>query len=371
MQEVKNIEGGVWLTDHSNQIGKDKVLGILRVRDWKPGRALRLQDMDMLALKPGESWKREDVAKVYQGTAERCGTPRAVLTDGAVELRDPVETLGKPGEKPPWTLRDPKHFLANQLEALLQQDPRWEAFTKQLGGMRSALQQTEMAHFVPPGFKTKARFMNLEPTLRWASIMLWQLTHPKSRSRQNITPERLQEKLGWLAEYAPNVARWQECQAVISATLTFLNAEGIFPGVTERFRALVANLARGDLSKELATRTANFLDAQEKKLTAGTRMPISTEIIESAFGKFKQLEKQHSKGGFTGLLLAFPVLLRPTTPEEMRACFARVKVADVTRWTKENLRQTLTAKRQLVFREANPKKKKTPPHSATPTASTA
>lgn len=339
---------------------------ILRVRDWQRGEALRLKNVDMLTLKPSETWKRENVGREYQATAERCGMPRAVVTDGAVELREPVKSLGKPGEKPPLTLRDPKHFLANQLEALLNPDPQWEAFTKRLGTVRSAVQQTELAHFVPPSFKAKARFMNLEATLRWATTVLWHLEHPESQSRQKITPERMREKLGWLAEFGPHIARWQECQTVITTTLSFLNAEGIYKDVTVKFGKHVGTLARGEMSQDLVKRTATYLRDHESKLKVGERLPMSTEIVESAFGKFKQLERQHSKGGFTGLLLTFPVLLRPTTAEEVCASFGRVKVADVKQWTKNNLGQTLAAKRQMLFREAKGKKKSEPKKNATP-----
>lgn len=370
MQSVQKIDGGVWLTDHSCQIGKEKVLAILRARQWRPGPALDLADMDILTLTPSESWKREDVATVYQATAKRCGVPRAVEMDGAVELREPVETLGN-AEKRPLTLRDPKHFLANQLEALLTQDPQWEAFTKLLGGMRSALQQTELAHFIPPSFKVKARFMNLASTLHWASTVLWHWVHPDSRSRQGVAHERMREKLGWLEEFAPNITQWQECQAVISSTLTLLNTEGIFHGVTARLQERVAGLACCEMSRELVSRTVRFLSEHEVKLQAGERLPMSTEIVESAFGKFKQLERQHARGGFTGLLLVFPVLLRATTSEEVRASFARVKVADVRSWEKEHLPDTLTARRQRLFREANPKAKKKAKTSATPLASAA
>jgi hypothetical protein len=366
MRNAANEDGGVWLTDHSNQIGKEKVLAIMRVRAWQPGAALRLEDLDILMAKPGESWKREDVADAYQATAKRCGVPRAVEMDGAVELREPVATLGNPRQRP-LPLRDPKHFLGNRLEALLKKDPHWEAFTKQLGPTRSAVQQTELAHFVPPGFKAKARFMNLQPTLHWASTTLWHLTHPDSQSRRGIAPERMREKLGWLEAFAPHIEQWQECQAVISETLTFLNTEGIFRGVADRLRERVSGLARGAMAKELVDRTVKFLDEHTTNLKDGERLPMSTEIVESAFGKYKQLEKQQSKGGFTHLLLTFPVLLRATTPEEVTASFARVRVTDVKQWVKENMPQTLTAKRQLVFREANPKTKRKNENSATPT----
>ena len=350
MQNAKKIAGGVWLTDHTNQIGKEKVLTVMRVRKFRPGVPLRHKDVEVVALVPGQQWKREDVAKVYQETANRCGDPRAIESDGAVELREPAETMGKAGKRP-FVIRDPKHFLANQLEALLKQDSQYEAFTKQLGGTRSALQQTELAHFIPRNFKIKARFMNLAPTLEWASTMLWHLDHPQSKSRQGITEERMTEKLGWLRDFAPNIQQWQECQDVISTGLTFLNEQGLFRGVATQFENHVANLSHNPRSRRLVQKTVAFLREHEQKLRPGERLPMSTEILESSFSLYKQLEKQHSKSGFTSLLLTFPTLLRPTTPKEIHAAFQRVKTADVKKWVHDHLPTTLASKRQLVFRE--------------------
>ena len=78
MENVKKTAGGAWLTDHTNQIGKEKVLVVLRVPDAKlprRGVPLRHQDVEVLTVMPGEAWKRDDVAKVYRDTAERCGLP--------------------------------------------------------------------------------------------------------------------------------------------------------------------------------------------------------------------------------------------------------------------------------------------------------
>lgn len=359
MENTTKRKGGVWLTDHTNQIGKEKVLVVLRVPEgqWAGGgKPLRHEDVEVLTVKPGESWKREDVEQVYGETEERYGSPRAVGSDGAVELREPVESLGKQGKRP-LVLRDPKHFLANKFEALLKRDPQYQAFANQLAGTRSAVQQTELAHFVPPVFKTKARFMNLRPTLTWASAVLWHLDHPKSKSRQDISESRMEEKLGWLRDFAPSIRQWQACQEVVSTALTLLNEQGIFRGAAREFRSRVAHLQQHRLSRQLIQTVVEFLRETEQQLRPREHLPMSTEILESSFALYKQLEKQHSKSGFTGLVLTYPILLRPTDATEVRDSFARIKVADVRRWIAEHLPSTYASKRQLMYREAKPKTK--------------
>ena len=286
-------------------------------------------------------------------------------TDGAVELREPAETLGKPGAKP-IVIRDPKHFLANRLEALLTKDPEYQAFAQKLGWARSALQQTELAHFIPPGIKPKSRFMNLAPTLKWATTMLWHLEHSESQSRKGIADSRMEEKMGWLRGFAASIQTWQECQQVISVSLTFLNQQGIFQGATERLQTLLAAIPASPSSRKFVAEIVGFTREHENKLRPQERLPMSTEIIESSFSRYKHFEKQHSKNGFSSLLLTFPTLLKKTTPKEVKASFARVRIADVKTWTQTYMPNSLASKRQLVFREPSTTNKRKTKNRATP-----
>jgi hypothetical protein len=365
MQSAEKAKGGAWIVDHTNQISKTKVLALVRVRNRRLRRrakALSQEDIEILLLKPGEEWKREDVKKVYDEMVKRYGLPRAIETDGAVELREPAENLGKPGEKP-LVIRDPKHFLANRLEALLKQDSQYAAFAEKFGGTRSALQQTELAQFLPPAFKTKARFMNLAPILKWASVILWHLKHPESQSRKTVSQKRLLEKLGWVHDFAPNIRQWQMCQDVISTALTFLNQNGVFKGAAEQLKKRFRKLDHCGMSQQLVDATLEFVRQYEGELRDGEYLPMSTEILESVFARYKHFEKQHSKSGFTSLLLALPTLLKKTTAEEVTEAFACVKVADVKKWSDENLPNTLASKRQLVYREARNGMKKNQPRA--------
>ena len=79
---------------------------------------------------------------------------------------------------------------------------------------------------------------------------------------------------------------------------------------------------------------------------------MSTEILESTFALYKQLERQHSKGGFTSLLAGFAALLKPATDASIRQAFAKVSVKRRPRMDpRTNLGTTLTSKRLALYSE--------------------
>lgn len=358
---IEPADDWIWMADHSNQIGPEKALAILGVRASKlppPGEALKHEDVRVLELSPGTRWKREDMAEAYRQLSKRCGTPTALLVDGAAELREGAEILQKQG-KNTIVQGDFKHYAANVSKQVVGGDERFGEFSTRLGRTRSAIQQTELAHLTPPSPKPKARFMNLAPTLRWAEMALWQLAHPRSAARRGIATERMNEKLGWLREFRDDIHRWNACQEVVSAASTFVNEQGLFPGATRALRDHLRTLrtddrpdaARDAASRQVAADLLRFVRRSEAKLAEGQRLPMSTEILESSFGLFKQLERQHSKGGFTSLLAAYGCLLHASTPETIRRDFEQVSVKHVKNWLAEKLGNTLTSKRQTGYHE--------------------
>jgi len=352
-EPIEPADDWVWMADHSNQIGPEKALVVLGVRAAQlppPGETLRHEDVHLLTVRPGRAWKRDDMGSVYRELAEQYGAPRAVLCDGAVELRDGAQCLQK--QRPDTiVLQDFKHKAATFLKAMMGGDPRFAKFNTHLGKTRSAIQQTELAHLTPPSQKPKARFMNLAATIEWAAAVLWLLDHPEAKARNSLAPERLEEKLGWLRSFAAELAKWRECQQVVNAGVTFINEQGLFRGAGAQLRAAMgANLAYA-ASQQLAQRLVDFVTAAEGKLKEGERLPMSTEILESTFALYKQLERQHSKGGFTSLLAGFGALLKTATDETIRRAFSMVSVKDVCQWTRENLGTTLTSKRLATYKE--------------------
>ena len=74
-------------------------------------------------------------------------------------------------------------------------------------------------------------------------------------------------------------------------------------------------------------------------------------MLESCFGRFKALEKEHARGGFTGLVSALGAFLAEPTEEMILESFAASDTQDVRDWCRANLGTTLVAKRKLAFRE--------------------
>lgn len=355
MNQAPSVDGGTWLVDLTGQIGLDRVLAVTRLRQLRTPAAstpLQHEDLEVLALLPGRKWGRAEVDEAYRLIEAVCGTPRAVLSDGAVELREPVANLGKTTGNPPLSRRDLKHFLANQLERLLGDDPRYAAFQRRVNGLRSALQQTELAHFVPPALKQKSRFMNLAPTIQWAEAVLWHLRHFESQARVGIAAQRLQSKFGWLRPFASDVQEWKACHDVIGCALTFGRRAGVYRGAARDFARLARDKTAGAASRELARLTRKFLKSQERGLRPGEHLPLSTEVLESAFSSYKHLSGQHAKGGVSTLLLAFPTMLGPTTPREVTCCLERVHVIDVVTWAETQLPDRFAVRRGQLFREA-------------------
>lgn len=352
-EPIERAEDWILMADHSNQIGTDKVLVILGIRacDLPPiGRPLRYSDMRVLAVVPGSDWKREDVAKQYELLATRIGTPMAIVTDGAVELRESVSGLENTG-KIVMMFRDFKHVAANEFKHQLEKDPQFSKFMTQLGQCRCAIQQTDLGHFNPPSPKTKARFMNLEAILHWAEMVLWQLSRPRSKGRRGIEAKRVNKKLGWLRSFRLDIERWMRCQAVISKSLGVINEEGLYRGSGENLAAALSFMGGCEASDQMILKLVNFVSESEQQLKEGIRVPGSTEILESSFGQFKLLEGQHSKGGFTSLIAAFPALLSECTAASVKETLTRVSVKDMKEWTTKKLGQTLNSRRQEAYAE--------------------
>jgi hypothetical protein len=339
-----------WLIDHSVQIGQEKCLVILgiRLRDMPPaGHCLKHADLKEIALVPRKSWTRQEVDEQLEAAIEQTGVPRVIVDDHGVDISGGVSFFQQRHAQTV-EIYDAKHKAACLLKRQLEKNARWQDFQRRLAETRCAIQQTEMAFLVPPGPRPKARFMNLGPILQWGSKVLAVVRQPSAQVQAWVSPQRLREKLGWLQGFAGDLAEWSEWQEVVNVTVTFVNRQGVYRGAAKALHVAMPKWSHAS-SRGLADELLAFVAEQAGRARPGERFPGSTEVLESCFGRFKQLEKQQSRGGFTSLLLSFGALLAETTTHAMKQAMKHSRTSQALKWCHDHLGTTVFAQRKLAF----------------------
>jgi hypothetical protein len=348
---LERADDWAWLADHSVQIGQEKCLAILGIRLQNlpaRGESLRQEQMKLISLVPRDSWTRKEVDDALEAAIERCGPPRVIVDDHGVDLAGGVSLFQ---ERHPDTVEiyDVKHKAACLLKHLLETNPRWLDFANHVGATRCATQQTELAFLTPTAPRTKSRFMNLENHLRWAEKMLVLLDEPPAEVTKHASRRRMREKFGWLTGFRREVREWAGWQVVVDTVVKFVNRQGLYRGVADKLRAALPIRYQDKSTRELAEQLTDFVAGESEKARRGERFPGSTEVLESCFAKFKVLERDQCRGGFTGLVLAFGALLIEKTADVIAAALRRSPTRAVAEWYHHNLAPTLMSKRKAAF----------------------
>ena len=343
----------VWITDHSNQIGQEKCFVILGVRLSQlpppgPDFPLRLSQMEPIELEPVWVSDKQVVFRQLEANIAKTGVPRAIIDDHGGDLAGGVQLFC---QAHPETIEiyDASHKAACLLKARLERDEQWKAFAAKAGQTKCSTQQTEWAFLIPPSQRIKARYMNLEPLITWAVDTLAILDNPGPEVLKYGTKERLEEKLGWLRQFRKRLKVWSEMEQTIEMVLHFVRTQGLYRGAAKELRKRLRKLHVGVSAAGLRDDLVRFVVEQTKPLKPGERIPGTSEIIESAFGKFKNLERDQARGGFTSLLLALAACVAERTQEVVHEALQNTKTREVLGWFKAKLGETVGSKRRIAY----------------------
>jgi hypothetical protein len=337
-----------WMIDHSIQIGQCKCLVILglRLSELPEDRALAHRDLEPIALVPMTGSTKQAVAACLEEAVAQTGAPRVILDDHGPDLHGGVEIF-RAAHPQTVEVYDITHKAACLLKARLEGDERWKSYSTDSGRAKSEVQQTELACLAPPSQRSKARFMNVGELVAWGVETLALLDDPARLEPLGITAARVREKLGWLEGYRAALEEWSGYQAVIDGALDFVRRRGLYPGAGFDLAAALP-AASGGLA-ELREELIHFVRCESLKARFGERLPGTTEVVESCFGKLKGLEDGQSKSGFTGLVLSLGAMVSDWTAERISAALERCRVRDVAQWCRKMLGQSVQSQRRQVY----------------------
>jgi len=188
--------------------------------------------------------------------------------------------------------------------------------------------------------------VHVDMLIGWAAKML---SYMDSGPREGIDPEELDEKLGWLRDYRERINLWEELLRVVWEAESFVRNQGLSRGCHRELKKKLDCLTTREETKKLAGQLVSFVLHESLKAKAGERLVGSSEVIESVFGKFKQIEQHQANSGFTGLILCIAALVSKTTTEIVCQAMETVRTKDVLQWCREKLHKTVQAKRREAF----------------------
>jgi hypothetical protein len=337
-----------WLIDHSIQLGTCKCLVILGIRlsELPEGRPLGHRDLEPIALVPMANSTKQTVAGCLEQATAQTGIPRVILDDHGADLHGGVEIF-RTAHPETIEVYDITHKAACLLKARLERDQRWKSYSTAMARAKCEVQQTELACLAPPSQRSKARFMNVGGLVDWGVKTLALVADPERLGSLGITAARVREKLGWLEGYRSALEEWSGYQAVIDGVLDFVRHRGLYLGAGFDLAAAIpaASGGAGELREELI----HFVRCESLKTRIGERLPGTTEVVESCFGKLKALEDGQSKSGFTGLVLSLGAMVSDWTAETISEALERCRVRDVVDWCRRMLGPSVQSQRSQAY----------------------
>jgi hypothetical protein len=341
----------VLFVDHTLQLGAWKCLVIVGIRQpvWEQlARPLTHQDLTLLALEPVQKSDGEQVDRQLEAVAEQVGVPLAILSDEGSDIANGTAKFKK---KHPETqvLNDLAHKAAIFLKRELLADSRWDSFAKQCGQTQPKVKQTELGHLAPPTQKVKARYMNLGPLIRWGAKMLRLIDMPVVERPVELDLSRLEEKFGWIRDFREALVEWNDLEAVKDCGLEYGRVEGYHVAAGKQLRQQLSPVARTAPGRRLAASLVEFVSEQSQRGNHDKSLPASSEILESLIGKGKRLQGQHSRGGFTKMILSMAASVARITHDRISEALGTVRNADLLTWCHQSLGPSLTAQRRRAL----------------------
>jgi hypothetical protein len=334
----------VAIIDASIDIGLSKVMVILRVpldALARRGSAVTLEDCEVVGLKVGPTWNSTTVADMLEATFEKGGTPVAILKDAGTDLAGGVKLWrSRAGTGSVKVVEDIGHVAANALKREFQCSNAFLAFLTYVRSATAKLWQSDIAFLAPPRLRTKGRFQSITRLARWAS-RIRPLLGGKGGVEQGTIADRLRRLAGGLAQHAAFLERFTLACEVVEKCLEVFKNKGMNQASYREATSALARLPRASgVRKRLERWCRRQLSIQARLGVGQMALPVSSDILESLFGKFKVVLARNPKSEFNRTVLAIPALCGTPTNADVEQGLRAVTHRDLQTWEREHVPQT-------------------------------
>jgi hypothetical protein len=198
--------------------------------------------------------------------------------------------------------------------------------------------------------------MNVDVLVDWARESPLLLDRPKAMRKGGLAPREVEEKLGWLRKFAPQVRRWREMLSVIGTAERYVRHEGIHSQAAEELAAVLLKPTTPAACR-LRRQLLEFVEAEGRQAWEGERLLGSSEVLESIIGKFKHVAGERGQHGLTGMVLSIGALVGHLAVATVQAAMTETTTNEVWNWCRSHLGATVQSVRQRIRQALHPEQK--------------
>lgn len=330
------------ILDASISVNDQQLLLALKVPADHTGKALTHADEEVVGMAVSNNWPAEKVKEFCDEIiSEQKHAPEYCITDNGRNLKKAMDLLESPHHK------DISHTFAMYLKWVYEHDEEFVNF-KNLVGNTKHLALTRFAYLMPPRQRSMARFMNMYPIVDWAKKLL--LNYPKMTKDEKYYFSFVYRNAGFVEELDEVISTYTDIMKLCKQEGFSLKTIGKCKQIM-RQRLLDGN----ERMRRLKNYMNDYFDTECKLLT--TKHPvhnISSDIIESDFGLFKDKMPMNKTNGFTESILFVPLKSRLHDIDSVKrininTAMERTTMDDVRQWKIHNLKNNPIVKRRNML----------------------
>ncbi len=341
----------VAISDITIDVGKVKCLAIIGVRmcrlEWLGNCTLTHKDVTILGLYPTGKMTGEFAHKAFESARKRVGADfLAVVIDQGSDIKKGAR-LFQAQCKDTKIIHDITHKLSLVMEWTLKDDPEWIAFTKKLLETRRLIQQTELAAMMPASQRAKGRFMDISYFVEWPGRIL---LSKQSGYLASIPEERYEKYFGWIKEFELSLRNWEYMIGAVDLINSIFRECGLCHDAHEYIKAFFGEILPTDEVKlnDFTIKVLNTIQEECAKLNKDQVLICMTEVLESLFGKLKEIISGNQ--GITSNVLGMATFVGPERSEQdIKRVMEECSIKSAWEWIKENLGESLGKLRYRFF----------------------
>ncbi len=335
------------LLDHSIQIGNQKVLVVYGVRqsELKFDRALQYKDLTTLTIVSKTKWTGQDVADEIIKLEKDLGKIIYAIGDYGGNIKKGLKICEIKH------IHDLTHWMALSVENLYKNDEKYLSFSLKMSELRSKCLQSDIAHIIPPKQRKKSFYQNIKTISDWAVKSL-QFLERENKNAKTYIKEK--ENLMWLKDYEGFIYELDSINQTICEIEKVLKTKGLSTETIKTCNSILnlSKLNKSEKGKKLKPMILNYLRQTLQLVPQNESLLCTSDILESAFGKYKNYVNSNPMACVTNLILSLAAFTCSLTEQEITKAIEKTKIKDIKKWTEDNIGKSVLKNRTIMLSAA-------------------